>query len=387
MELGQYDPAKGWRLCGGAGSTQKNRRGSFFREANAGAVLLNTRNLGSRAATFRRADCERRTTKCERVAVGSTTMIYGNAISEDLITFRIELQEQREPYQSLLKLNVWRPLCDVIVDWSTILLAVTAVVLVSWWLAPMAVLVIANRQRALGNILHDAGHRNLHRAGMINDSIAHLLVAPLVFASLASYRDAHFKHHLHLGDRERDPDYLPSPEHRVVGWMENYARNVFSAPAWWGSLVGHLGSGDIRAISRLYIVGWWLVMGWLMAVLAGADFLAAFALLWMAARATIFHLITMFREMCDHFGLQSGGVVSFTRDIVRHGVWYDLVHPRNNGYHLTHHLLPAVPYYRLPEAQRMFSRTPLYRARGQAFSSYAFGAESVVAGWRTGAGV
>ncbi len=25
-----------------------------------------------------------------------------------------------------------------------------------------------------------------------------------------------------------------------------------------------------------------------------------------------------------------------------------LVHPRNNGYHLTHHLLPAVPYYRLP---------------------------------------
>jgi len=27
--------------------------------------------------------------------------------------------------------------------------------------APLAVFVIANRQRALGNILHDAGHRNL----------------------------------------------------------------------------------------------------------------------------------------------------------------------------------------------------------------------------------
>jgi fatty acid desaturase len=46
------------------------------------------------------------------------------------------------------------------------------VVWVNELLAPLAVVLIANRQRALGNILHDAGHRNLWRDRRRNDLVA-----------------------------------------------------------------------------------------------------------------------------------------------------------------------------------------------------------------------
>ena len=51
--------------------------------------------------------------------------------------------------------------------------------------------------------------------------------------------------------------------------------------------------------------------------------------LWLAARATAFHVITTFREMCDHHGLSPGGVFCFTRDIKSAGLWSVLFHPRN----------------------------------------------------------
>ncbi|MGM9489664.1 fatty acid desaturase [Ideonella sp. YS5] len=313
-------------------------------------------------------------------------MISGNAVFEDLSTFRAQLQHEGAPYQRLLKLNLWRPLWDTWIDWVAIALSVALVFYGGWLMAPAAIVVVANRQRALGNILHDAGHRNLHRSRAINDAVANVLVAPLVFADLASYRDAHFKHHLQLGDAARDPDYLHPLAHRSVGWLHNYARNVLSVNAWWSSVSGHLGNSSVPLVARLYIVAWWSAAGSALTLLAGWRFTEVFLLIWFVARGTVFHGITMFREMCDHFGLRPGGVLSFTRDILRHGFWYGMVHPRNNGYHLTHHLLPAVPYYRLPQAQELFARMPMYHESGRVYSTYIFGPGAVVRGWRTGTG-
>jgi fatty acid desaturase len=86
--------------------------------------------------------------------------------------------------------------------------------------------------------------------------------------------------------------------------------------------------------------------------------------------------------MCDHHGLSPGGVFSFTRDIKAAGLWSVLFHPRNNAYHLTHHLLPAIPYYRLPEAQRVFSTLPEYRERAEVCDAYFAGPAQAVASWQ-----
>jgi fatty acid desaturase len=307
-------------------------------------------------------------------------------VLSDLADLRSQLRNREGAQCALLRLSPVRPLLDIAIDWVIVIGSVGAVVWLSHWIAPLAVCVIANRQRALGNILHDAGHRNLWRDWRRNDLTARILVAPLLFASLSCYRTTHFKHHLALGDSGVDPDFLPFADRIPTHWISSYARIACSWPAWLGSFAGHLASPNVRPASKLFIVGWWV--GAIAALVAstGTEFTTAFVLLWLLARATVFHLITTLREMCDHFGLRPGGVFSFTRDMACHGFWRWFIHPRNNGYHLTHHLLPAVPYYRLPHAHRLFRQMPAYQARGQVCEAYFSGKRAVTCAWQAGEG-
>jgi len=152
----------------------------------------------------------------------------------DVAELRSQLRGGGGAHCALLRLNPIRPLSDAVIDWAIILCSVHAVVALSHWLVPLAVVVIANRQRALGNILHDAGHRNLWRDKRLNDFMARALVAPLLFASLSGYREAHFRHHLALGDIVGDPDLLPIPDQPPRHWSTGFVRHLMSWPAWLG---------------------------------------------------------------------------------------------------------------------------------------------------------
>lgn len=300
----------------------------------------------------------------------------------DMAGLRSELRHHGDPHCELFRLAPWRAVLDIAFDWISILSAVALVVCWSELFAPLAVVLIGNRQRALGNILHDAGHRNLWRDRRRNDWVARLFIAPLLFASLTRYRETHFKHHMALGDVGSDPDFLIASRRAPAPWGLNYLDQVFSLSAWRSSVGGHLFSPQLREASQLYILGWWVCAVALMWTTAGLTFTTMFLVLWLLARATVFHLITTFREMCDHFGLQPGGVFSFTRDMACHGFWRRLIHPRNNGYHLTHHLLPAVPYYRLHEAHQLLQRQQVFQDSATVCSSYFSGAEPVTHAWQ-----
>ena len=312
-------------------------------------------------------------------------MASHSRVVSDLAELRSELHGRGSAHRALLQLSPARPVIDIAFDWAVVLASVGSVAWFSWWMAPLAVCLIANRQRALGNILHDAGHRNLWRDRMRNDLLARLLVAPLLFNSLTRYREAHFRHHMSLGDARGDPDLLPIPNPLPRHWLANFARQASAWPAVWGSISGHLAARGVRHSSRIFILGWWGLALVVLTAATDADFAAIFVGLWLVARGTVFHLITMFREMCDHHGLSPGGVFSFTRDMPCHGLWRAFIHPRNNGYHLTHHLLPAVPYYRLPEAHELFSQMPAYRARAHQCHSYFGGDDAVIHDWQAGA--
>ena len=60
---------------------------------------------------------------------------------------------------------------------------------------------------------------------------------------------------------------------------------------------------------------------------------------------TVFHGITVFREISDHVGLQPGSVLGFTRNSPHKPVLSFFLHPHENNYHLTHHLAPSLPWY------------------------------------------
>ena len=285
----------------------------------------------------------------------------------------------------MVSTTVWRPLIDMGCDGALVFAAVLAVITWGPWLVPLAVLVIGNRQRALGNILHDAGHRNLSRRRRVNDGIATLFLAPLLFADIRRYRDLHARHHRHLGDDQRDPDYLSTPIEWPRHWWQSFVSQLVNSAAWRSSVVGHLGDPALSWQARGWILSWWTGALVLAVVAVGVKATLIGGMLWVLARATSFHAITTFREMCDHHGREPGGVFSFTRDMVSTGPWRWLIHPRNNGYHLTHHLWPAVPYYRLPHAHQALMSDPVAGGRMSRCTGYFFGTAAVVRAWERGA--
>lgn len=308
-------------------------------------------------------------------------MASRSEVLSDIALLRQSLRRAGDPQLPLLALELWRPIRDVAVDLATIV-TVLSLALLEPSTTPLALLILGNRQRALGNILHDAAHRNLTRDRQVNDFMARALIAPLLFLSLSHYRSLHFRHHVDLGAQATDPDLIPIPPKKARSWVIAVAMNALSIRAVLGSVFGHLLDSAVPLAGRLYIIAWWSVLVVAVAAVTGVGSAAVMLALWLAARATVFHLITTFREMCDHHGLAPGGVFSFTRDITASGAWTVLIHPRNNAYHLTHHLLPAVPYYRLPEAQRLFSDLPEYRSRGRVCHTYFDGQARVVQAWQ-----
>ncbi|PRG73465.1 fatty acid desaturase [Burkholderia multivorans] len=284
------------------------------------------------------------------------------------------------PTWQLPKTQTWRAAYDIIVDWISILASTWALYRIGWVIAPLALLVVGNRQRALGNLLHEASHGNLSLNRHFNDYLAYLVLAAPLLNSLAIYRNLHARHHAWLGDAQDDPDLLPPLAREGDGWFHVYIRYLTKFSLILGSLTGHLMTSPWRPRHQLYIVAWWAaVMSILLA--ANIHFTGVFLALWFGARITVFHAITTFREMTDHYALKPGGIFSFTREIPDNGVLSTLIHPHHNGYHLTHHLFPAVPYHQLPELHAQLMTLSAFRERAIVCPAYVDGFQSSVSGW------
>lgn len=276
--------------------------------------------------------------------------------------------------------QTWRAALDITFDWATVLISVYVVYRTGVAITPIALLVIGNRQRALGNLLHEAGHGNLSPCRHINDHLAHLLLAAPLLNSLTVYRNLHARHHAWLGDPQRDPDLLPSIAHEGDEWHHVYMRYLVGFPILRGSLAGHLIGGKLTRCQRLWILAWWVAVMFCLAE-ANLRFAALFVSLWLGARITVFHAITTFREMTDHYGLKPGGIFSFTREIPGHGLLSALVHPHHNGYHLTHHLFPMVPYHQLPKLHRHLMELAEFRSRASICRTYLDRSSSGILSW------
>lgn len=301
-----------------------------------------------------------------------------DSVWADADEVRKELAERGISAIGLRGISRVRPAFDIAFDWALIMAATSCLYRFGVAAALPALFLIANRQRALGNLLHEAGHRNLYRTARLNDMIAGAFLAPALLADLARYRASHARHHARLGMSQHDPDYIVPAASSFPDWWRTYRKLLFSAGGWLASVAGHLIDSNLGAARRLTLVGWWAALAALLALVAGPGFAGVFVISWYVAKATGFHAITTWREMCDHYGMATGGIYSFTRDVAVARRWRWIVHPHNNGYHLTHHLVPAVPYYRLPDVWRMLSCLPSYCARGVVCTSYLWGSEAVV---------
>jgi fatty acid desaturase len=280
--------------------------------------------------------------------------------------------------KSLHRPVLWRSLAAAIGDWGIIFGAFAAVLAWGLLAAPFAIVIVGNRQRALGNLLHDAAHGSFGRSRRRADLIAQWLLFRPMWNAVEIYRREHFAHHRRLGSPGHDVDLIHSEADMGRFWPGLLWRHLANWQSWKASTFGHLLRTEPPERGRM--LAWWCGLLVALAALLGPLSALVFATLWLVARATVFHLITTFREVSDHVGLRPGTVLGFSRNHAARGLFGALFHPHNNGYHLAHHLNPGMPYHALPRLHALLLAWPDYAAAAHSHS-YFRGETALVRSW------
>lgn len=281
----------------------------------------------------------------------------------------------RERLAELSRLEPARVHRAVALDYLAIAAAIVASEL--WWSPPLyalAVMTIGARLMGIFSIgLHDGAHRLLVRDRVRNDRLARILLLPAVIISLAEYRAQHFAHHRHVNGAA-DPDLIDYQK-----WYE--ASRPRRAWRLFAALVG------LRVViphCRIVLRGTWrqriIALAVPAVLVAGVALhvtpIRLIALYWIAPLATWAMFINMLRAVGEHYPPGTGQrqadkpPVFLTRDVKLS--WFDaaFVVTRGVNYHLTHHLFPSVPYYRLATLHREIAAAKPYRDHADVTRGY-----------------
>ncbi len=282
-----------------------------------------------------------------------------------------------EERRALLRRSNWRGLGES--GFTSGVLAAAAALTV-YWPNPLsivvALLLIGSRQLGLAILMHEAAHRSLLRSAGWNDRVGAWLCAAPLLLDLFEYRNTHQQHHLYTGMRydgqSGDPDlvlvrFYPLSRKGLRRWLW---RDLTGRVMWRvnalpvttrlgyrivgprGPVPGPQGQQPIarqivdiwkhfhRSIifyavlaAGLLLAGWWLPL-----------------LLWFVAWYCVYPLFLRIRLIAEHGMVErSPNLLANTRTTL--AAWWErlLFAPHHVHYHLEHHLMPAVPCYRLPQ--------------------------------------
>ncbi len=229
----------------------------------------------------------------------------------------------------------------------------------------MTAVFIGTRMRGLNNIIHECSHATFSTVRGDNGLIGKICAA-LLFNSFSDYRDEHLSHHAHLGDYEHDMDLqgirdlkLHEPlSPRVV------LRHVIT-PMIGRHLPYYLGLNMKDRDGRVFQ---WLKYGVLAAALVFTVVFPMTGILFVIAPfVLVYSALNYWADCLDHAGIvASADDLEASRNILAPGPIRWLFFPRNDCYHLVHHLFPHIPARYLGMSHEQLMQDDLYAARENA---------------------
>lgn len=226
------------------------------------------------------------------------------------------------------------------------------------------VLFIGTRLRGLNNIVHECSHFTFSRHREDNIVLGSLC-ASMVLGCFADYRDEHMTHHAHLGDYEKDLDLQGIRRFRLEEPLtpRNTLRHILTPllglhlPYYLGINLSARDGAGYRALKIGLIAA--------AVVFLAADPLAALLLVWVPY-VWVYTAINYWTDCVDHAGLVDGeDELDSSRNFAVPKRLRLFAFPRNDCYHLVHHLFPQVPAQHYDACHERLLTHPDYRARAQ----------------------
>jgi fatty acid desaturase len=280
------------------------------------------------------------------------------AVGDPYRSYRRTLLTKQE-LSALTRLRPNRVIVDVALLWTEIAAAMAAVAIwPRWWVVLLAIPVIGTRYYALFIIGHDGMHRRLFLSAPTNDLFCDTLILGPVGAISRINKRNHLAHHRHLAS-ELDPDrhkhacFNKSSRGEYLMFLTGFAsvmpelRNVFS-----GNHTSAKRGLEYRWRDVAILIGWQVL---LIGVLTLAIGWWAYPLLWLLPVYVHTYLADLLRSFLEHSQLESDSaaddhrLVTYSSNRVERAFFA----PKNMNFHATHHLWPAIPYYNLPDADRI----------------------------------
>lgn len=281
-----------------------------------------------------------------------------------------------EVVKRLSVLKPWRSISAILIDWTIIILCVVACVRISYWLYPLAFVIIGSRFHALEAMLHEATHYRLHPSKRINEFIGELSVWPMGLSLFLYRKVRHFAHHKNIGtvrdshvflsyEKQADRFDLPKP---AVQLLKNCLTVAVKFPA-------EVWVGQIYATSRLLPrlskkLGWsWISFQLLLAIgivvgsiIFGLQIAGMYLLFFVAPLMWVAVFSRHMRLLTEHFGIPANQLNlvpgSETRTVLVSWPMRVLFWPHNLNYHIEHHWYPSVPFYNLPKLHAVLQKSP-----------------------------
>ncbi len=247
----------------------------------------------------------------------------------------------------------------------------------TWWTPAVVVpciIGIAACQHGLFVLAHDAAHYRLYETRWLNDLVGALCGAGGGL-SMKTYRVVHRLHHNHLYDPTLDPDIALMagyPRGRTylmrkllidltgITAYKNYSY-FFGRPA--ANKTTGVGLRPLDDTSprlkaearrdRLFVIA---LHAGLLAGMIAAGWWLEYLVLWLLPLLTVLQAILRLRAVLEH-GAPADIASPYTASRTNHlpRLLAPLIFPHHVNYHIEHHLYPAIPHYRLPEAHRLLA--------------------------------
>lgn len=236
-----------------------------------------------------------------------------------------------------------------------------------WSLLGTGILMLfaATRLRGLNNIIHECSHATFstHRA---DNALIGKVCASLLFNSFRHYRDEHLSHHAHLGNYDEDMDLqgiknLGLHDPLTFGVVLRHITTPLMLRHLKYYLSLNLGAQD----GRLFQMFQYALVGIVSIITALAPLTGIFMLI--IPFVWIFTALNYWADCMDHAGLvpTADDLEGSRNTLAPHFIRW-LFFPRNDCFHLVHHLFPHIPARHLETSHQRLLDDELYASRENA---------------------